>query len=383
MHRHVALPLMLVALLVAVTGCGSDDENDGRDRESLAKLELPPLGAQDRGDGRGAAAHSEAPSGNAPVAECSAINREGRNAAAPFNGFHDITVRGIGCEQAATLIERTYKTWNGKALDRRVSGFACQLLYGDDVNATVRCVKGGDTFRFTFQRKQRKKAYTIDTRECGTFDRYYDITSRDVPCQATATAIADGSTRWASLRPGRPVVVVGYRCSVLYTEGRHKTIRCTASGRREVRFSLATRPSTGHPRRPPTTEEAAVRAIPQRQATGRGLSTNVVTVCPPYRGWLGITSKGVSCDLVDRLLARGGKGLRGLARGRAAKVSAFTCRRIDKGGQAPTVRCVAPGGVSFRGSLVRGGSAGATTSTAATSSETTSTPTETSKTTSQ
>ena len=57
-----------------------------------------------------------------------------------------------------------------------MGGYACTLLSTDDVAATVRCAKGDDSYRFTFQRV-KKKAYRVHVRECGTFNRYYDITS--------------------------------------------------------------------------------------------------------------------------------------------------------------------------------------------------------------
>ena len=369
MRARPFLIVLLCLALLAVAGCGSDDEKkDDDSQRAPASLNLPPLAEQDKGDEKGAVAHSDAPSKGKPVVECSAINREGRTAAVPFNGFHDISIRGIDCQEAGDLIEQTYETWNGKAVAADVGGYACTLLYTDDVAATVRCAKGDDSYRFTFQRA-KKKAYRVHVRECGTFNRYYDITSRDLTCQAAAGVIADGASRWSGLGQ-RPLEVVGYRCRVLYTEGRHRTIRCTAGKRRSVRFSVATKPSVSHPRKPPVKEDAAVKVVPQKPeepaSTGAGLSVNVVTPCPPNGPWQAITAKGVSCDIVDTNLARGGARLTGLARGKKLTVGSFTCSRIDTGSQVPTVRCKAAGGVAFRASLVGASPASGTTTTTGT-----------------
>ncbi len=369
--------LIVLALALMAAGCGSDDEDQGTDTVSAASTEdlIPVLSGADKPDPRGAKVSDSG------VYLCSSINLKGEIGHVAFDGFHDISARGISCEDAHSRILDTYRSWDGTATAETVDGYACTVLYSDDVYSTVRCATSDDkAYRFTLQRESRpdkpKRTKEVVV-ACGAFGRYYDISARDISCRAAQSLVAEGADPIDALKSGQKELVLGYECTVLYVQARESTVRCV-DGRKAVRVSIARQVQPHVPRKPVVKEdESFTRVHKPSGTTGQGLNNKLITPCAPSGDWDAITAKGVSCETVDQTLTAAGQPLVELAKGASLSQQPFTCKRVDRAaGQAPTVSCKQPTVVSFRASLIPGASS-STTTTATAPAATAPTPTDT------
>ncbi|MBA2439655.1 MAG: hypothetical protein H0V50_03150, partial [Thermoleophilaceae bacterium] len=358
MRRGITSALVLVALGTSLVACGDDDKKKDKtvDKSVDETVVLAPEEVSSRD---GASAHSES-----PVVECSTTDLKGNVGTVAFGGFEDISVRGITCETARTRILDVYKTFDGKNVDADADGYKCAVI--DRLNGglnTIRCVTpdGKDSFRFTAVPKKRRVELAS---ECGTFGRFYDITVLGQSCEAAAGYLENTSiSKLTSIPEGESVKVDGPTCSTLYIEGTHRTVRC-AEGKETLRFSIATKPSTTHPRRYTKKPEEAAKSVPvktpktpttrkaPKPPTNHGLSPNVIISCSPVGPFDAITAKGINCAAVSTLLQQNTTALKGLKPGATAQAGGFTCSRINSGGQTATVQCQAPSGASFRASFV-------------------------------
>lgn len=374
--------LAITALVLVVTGCGGSDEEQTttvtQDEAVVASETVPPLEGDDAGDPKGAKVSGSG------VYLCSSIDLKGEIGNVSFDGFHDISVRGMSCTEGSDRILDTYRTWDGTATSDTIDGYACKVLYSDDAYATVRCAKGGDkAYRFALQRASRpgkpERAKEVIV-ACGAFSRYYDISARDLSCRAAQGIVDAGAATITKLESGASATVDGYRCSVLYVQAGESTVRCV-DGRRAVRVSIAKKPQPIVPKRPP--EDAKFVKVVHKPSgtTSQGLVNRIVEPCPPSGDWDAITAKGVTCDIVDQTLTAAGQALQKLAKDASLSQAPFTCKRVDtRPGQAPTVSCKEPSGISFRASLIPSAT-GAATGSATTTTTTTAAPDTTTTTT--
>jgi hypothetical protein len=371
---------VLAAAALVVAGCGGSDDSDKASTETtttavVAAKTIPVLSGADKGDPAGAKVDDSG------VYLCSSINAQGEIGNVAFDGFHDISVRGMSCAEGSDRIIDTYRSWDGTAPADTIDGYACKVLYVDDVFATVRCTKGDErAYRFTLQRESRpakpKRAKEV-VEACGAFDHFYDISARNLACREAQTLIADAATAITQLKQGGTATVAEYRCSVIYVQAGDQTVRCV-DGRRAFRVSVTEKVAPKVPKKPPE-EEKFVKVVHKPSGTtSSGLSNRVVVPCAAYLQWDAITARGVSCALVDQTLKAGGQPLTQLAKGASFPQSPFTCTRVDtQAGQAPTVSCTQPSGVSFRASLVadaQGAAAGGDSAPPATTPSTPTTP---------
>ena len=205
---------------------------------------------------------------------------------------------------------------------------------------------------------------------CGAFGRYYDISARDISCRAAQSLVAEGANTIDALKSGQKELVLGYECTVLYVQARESTVRCV-DGRKAVRVSIAQQVQPHVPKKPAVKEdESFTRVHKPSGTTSQGLNNKLITPCAPSGDWDAITAKGVSCETVDQTLTAAGQPLVELAKGASLSQAPFTCKRVDtEAGQAPTVSCKQPTGVSFRASLIPGAQdAGASTTPTTTTS---------------
>jgi hypothetical protein len=376
--KSMAIRCLLAVLALALlgAGCGSDDEDQGTDTVASASTKdlIPVLSGADKPDPRGAKVSDSG------VYLCSSIDTKGVVGHIAYDGFHDISVRGISCKDGYGRIVETFRSWDGTATAETVDGYACTVLYQDDTYATIRCAQGDDrAYRFTVQRESRpskpKRPKEVVT-ACGAFGRYYDISARDLDCRATQSLI-DGGATIDALKPGQRELVDGYTCTVLYVQANEHTVRCV-DGSKAVRVSVAQRVQPHVPKKPVVKEDETFVHKPSG-TTSEGLNNRLVTPCAPSGEWDAITAKGVSCETVGQTLTAAGQALVELAKDAQLSEGTFACKRVDtKPGQAPTVSCQQQIGVSFRASLIPGAQdAGASTTTTTTTTTTATTPTDT------
>jgi hypothetical protein len=355
---------VLAVAAVAVGGCGGSDDSDKSSAQTtttvvVAAKTIPALSGADKGDPAGAKVDDSG------VYLCSSISVQGEIGNVAFDGFHDISVRGMSCDEGSDRIIDTYRSWDGTATAETVDGYACKVLYVDDAFATVRCTKGDDhAYRFTLQRESRpsKPKRTKEIVEaCGAFGHFYDISVRDIACHDAQNLIAAAAGAITDLKQGSAITVAEYRCTVLYVQAGDQTVRCV-DDQRSIRVSVTEKVAPKVPKKPPEQEKFVKVVNKKSGTTSSGLSNRVVAPCAAYQQWDAITARGASCALVYQALQAGGQPLTQLAKGASFPQSPFTCKRVDTlAGQAPTVSCTQPSGVSFRASLIgnaQGGAAG-------------------------
>lgn len=354
MSRSRLMLSVLAVAALAAGGCGGSDDSGTTVTEStttavVAAATIPVLSGVDKPDPAGAKVDDSG------VYLCSSINLQGEIGNVAFDGFHDISVRGMSCDEGSDRIIDTYRSWDGTATADTIDGFACKVLYVDDTFATVRCTKGEDqAYRFTLQRESRPnkpKRAKVVIEECGAFGHFYDISAAGVTCREAQTLIGDAATAITQLKQGGTATVAAYRCTVLYVQAGDQTVRCV-DGRRAFRVSVTEKVAPKVPKKPPE-QEKFVKVVKKTGTTSSGLNNRIVVPCPAYQKWDAITARGVSCALVDQTLQAGGQPLTQLAKGTSFPQPPFTCTRVDtQAGQAPTVSCTQPSGVSFRASLL-------------------------------
>ena len=347
---------VLIALFsgLFLGACGGDDDKDKDKVTSSTTVVLPVEKVSSRD---GASAHSES-----PILECSTTDLKGNVGTVAFGGFTDISVRGITCERGRSHILDVYETFKGGNVASDVDGFECAVIerLSGGLN-TIRCAtaNGKGSFRFTVVPKKRR---AVLPSECGTFGRFYDVTALGQTCQAGAAYLDNTPTsQLTSIPEGKSLKVGEPTCTTIYIEGTHRTVRCVL-GKASLRFSIATKPSTMHPRRYTEKPEEAAKSVPVKQPkpqkkapkppTNHGLSPNVVISCSAVGPFDAITAKGINCPAVTALLNQNTAALKALKSGASAQAGSFSCSRIDSGGQTATVQCTAASGASFRASII-------------------------------
>jgi hypothetical protein len=357
MLRRSSLVLFALALTLFAAACGGDDE-DSTTEVSASSSETVVLPAHEVAAKDGARSHSES-----DVYECSSMDLEGDTGSAPFGGFQDVSVRGISCETGKTGILDAYKTYANGEVAAQVDGYDCDAIetYSDGL-VTIRCATADavKAFRFTAVPAHRKHVELVS--ECGTFGRYYDVSVRGQSCQDGATFLDNTPTsELTKIGEGDDVAVGSETCTTLYVEGRDRTVRCT-QGKRALRFSIATRPSTTHPRKyvenpQESSQTVAKKATDSRPATKHGLSPDVAISCNATGPFNAIAASGVNCAAVTTLLTQNATELEAIQRGAKptplGNPPTFGCVRIDKGGETETIKCTAtPSGATFRASSI-------------------------------
>lgn len=358
MRRRSSAVLLVLVLGLLIAACGSDDESgnsEGNEAQAdSTTVVLPPYEVAKKD---GARAHSES-----DVYECSSTDLEGDVGTAAFGGFQDISVRGIGCENGRKRIVAAYDTYEDGEVAESVDGYDCAVIerYGDGLD-TVRCFEpnGDASLRFTIVPAKRKAVELVA--ECGTFDRFHDLSVRGQSCRAAATFLDDTPTSELTAIPeGDKATLGGRTCTTLYVEGGSRTVRCT-KGDAALRVSIAPKPSTAHPSKfadkPKEDTEDAVIADKTKKETKPArtynLSPRVTISCTAAGPFNAITAKGIGCAAVTRLLTESVSVFEAMDDKLPIEIySAYTCNRIDKGNQTSTVRCVGGSGVSFRASFV-------------------------------
>ncbi|HYI81238.1 MAG TPA: hypothetical protein VEW67_10300 [Thermoleophilaceae bacterium] len=355
MLRRSSLLVLALVLGLFLAACG-DDESDSTTElsESASTTVLPAhhVSAKD-----GARAHSES-----DVYECSSMDLEGDAGSAAFGGFQDVSVRGIGCEAGTTRILDVYKTYDDGKVASEVDGYTCSVIeeLGSGI-ATIRCVTsdGKDSFRFTAVPKAKKRVELVA--ECGTFGRFYDVSVRGQSCQTAATFLDDTPTsQLTKILEGDSSTVGGKSCTTLYVEGQHRTVRCT-EGKAALRFSIATTPSTTHPKKYTENVQASSQIVAKKTkdvkpSTNHGLSPNVAISCTATGPFDAITANGINCAAVTALLTQDATQIQAIEPGaKPVKIGTpptYACQRIDTGNQTDTVECTAKNGVYFRASFI-------------------------------
>ena len=356
MLRRSSLLLVVLALGLFLAACGDDDKSETTTEVSesaSATVVLPPheVAAKD-----GAKAHSES-----DVYECSSMDSQGDVGSAAFGGFQDISVRGISCETGRERILAVDKTYTGKTVESSVDGYDCAVIdeLADGLN-TVRCVTPSDdaSFRYTVVPAAKKRVELVH--ECGTFGRFYDVSVRGQGCQAGANFLDSTPTSELTKIPEGDSAKVGAQdCTTIYVEGKDRTVRCL-QGKKALRFSIATKPSTSHPKKytenPQESSEIVAKTTKdQKPATKHGLSPVVTISCTATGPFDAITAKGVNCAAVTTLLTQSETEIEALERGADPLTigAGYSCVRIDNGGQTATARCTSPtSGASFRASFI-------------------------------
>lgn len=356
MLRRSSLLLVTLALGLFMAACGDDDKSETTTEVSASASETVVLPAHEVAAKDGAKAHSES-----DVYECSSMDRDGDVGSAAFGGFQDISVRGISCETGRERILDVNKTYDGKTVASSVDGYECSVIdeLADGLD-TIRCFtsNGDASFRYTVVPAAKKRVELVA--ECGTFGRFYDVSVRGQGCQAGATFLDSTPTSELTKIPEGDTVTVGAQdCTTLYVEGTHRTVRCT-QGKQALRFSIATKPSTTHPKKyvenpQESSETVAKTTKDQRPATKHGLSPIVTISCTATGPFDAITAKGINCAAVTTLLTQSETKIEAMERGADPLVigAGYSCVRIDSGGQTATARCTSPtSGASFRASFV-------------------------------
>jgi hypothetical protein len=356
MLRRSSLPVLALALGLFLAACG-DNESDSTTEVSESASETVVLPAHNVSAKDGAQAHSDA-----DVYECSSMDLDGDVGSAAFGGFQDVSVRGIGCETATPQILAVYKTYDAGKVEAEVDGYACSVI--EELGAgivTIRCVTsdGKDSFRFTAVPKARKRVELVA--ECGTFGRFYDVSVRGQSCKTAATFLADTPTSQLTKIPeGGSATVGGKSCTTLYVEGQNRTVRCT-QGKAALRFSIATKPSTSHPKKYTENVQESSQIVTKKTkdtkpATNHGLSPNVTISCTATGPFDAITANGINCAAVTALLTQNATQIQAIEPGaKPVKIGTpptYACQRIDTGDQTDTVECTAKNGVYFRASFI-------------------------------
>jgi hypothetical protein len=355
MFRRSSLALAAMALSLSIAACGGDDDkSDTTVSESSTTAVVIP--AHDVAAKDGARAHSEA-----DVYECSSMDLEGDVGSAAFGGFQDISVRGISCETGRERILEVDDTYEDGNVAADVDGYSCDVIERyDDGFATIRCVAGDDAFRFTLVPAKKKKHVELVS-ECGTFGRYYDVSVRNQDCQAAASFLeSTPASQLTGISQGKQVAVGAENCTTLYVEGNDRTIRCT-QGNKAMRFSVATKPSTSHPKKyvenPKESSQSVETSVKKvKPATKHGLSPVVTISCTSTGPYTAITARGINCAAATTLLTQNQTAIEAMERGadplKLTGGGNFTCARIDNGGQVETAQCVSrTSGATFRASF--------------------------------
>lgn len=356
MLRRSSLLLVALALGLFVAACGDDDKSETTTEVSSSESTAVVLPASEVAAKDGAQAHSES-----DVYECSSMDTEGDVGSAAFGGFQDISVRGISCETGRERILAVNKTYDGKTVESSVDGYDCAVIdeLGDGLN-TIRCVTPNEdaSFRYTVVPAAKKRIELVA--ECGTFGRFYDVSVRGQGCQAGATFLDSTPTSQLTKIPeGKTATVGAQDCTTIYVEGNDRTVRCV-QGKKALRFSIATKPSTTHPKKyvenPKESSEVVAKTTKdQKPATKHGLSPVVTISCTATGPFDAITAKGINCAAVTTLLTQSETKIEAMERGADPLVigAGYSCVRIDSGGQTATARCTSPtSGATFRASFI-------------------------------
>lgn len=355
MLKRAPLLLVVLALGLFLAACGDDNKSDTTEVSESASATVV-LPAHEVAKKDGAQAHSES-----DVYECSSMDVEGDVGSAAFGGFQDISVRGISCETGRERILAVNKTYDGKTVESSVDGYDCQVIdeLADGLN-TIRCVTPNEdaSFRYTVVPAAKKRIEVVS--ECGTFGRFYDVSVRGQGCQAGATFLDSTPTSQLTKIPeGKTVSVGAQDCTTLYVEGNHRTVRCV-QGKQALRFSIATKPSTKHPKKyvenPQESSETVSKTTKDvKPATKHGLSPVVTISCTAFGPFDAITAKGINCAAVTTLLTQSETKVEAMERGADPLTigAGYSCVRIDSGGQTATARCTSPtSGATFRASFI-------------------------------
>jgi hypothetical protein len=354
MLRRSSLVLVALALGLFMAACGGDDKSETTTEVSESASATVVLPAHEVSAKDGAKAHSES-----EVYECSSLDLEGDTGSAAFGGFQDISVTGISCETATTRILDVNKTYDGKAVDATVDGYECSVIetLGDGLD-TIRCFTsdGKDSFRYTVVPAKKKRVAVVS--ECGTFGRFYDVSVRGQGCQAGATFLDSTPTSELTAIPeGEQVAVGAQTCTTIYVAGNDRTVRCT-QGKKSLRFSIATKPSTSHPKKYTENPQESSQTVAKtkkepKPATKHGLSPNVIISCTATGPFDAITARGINCAAVTALLTENATQLEAVEAGSPIKIgSVYTCDNISSGSQTSTVQCSTTSGGSFRASFI-------------------------------
>jgi len=356
MLRRSSLLLIVLALGLFLAACGDDDKSETTTEVSESASATVVLPASEVAKKDGAKAHSES-----DVYECSSMDADGDVGSAAFGGFQDISVRGISCETGRERILAVNKTYNGKTVESSVDGYDCSVIdeLADGLN-TIRCVTPNDdaSFRYTVVPTAKKRIELVS--ECGTFGRFYDVSVRGQGCQAGATFLDSTPTSQLTKIPeGKTVKVGAQDCTTIYVEGNDRTVRCI-QGKKALRFSIATKPSTSHPKKyvenPQESSETVAKTKKEpKPATKHGLSPVVTISCSAFGPFDAITAKGINCAAVTTLLTQSETKIEAMERGADPLVigANYSCVRIDSGGQTATAQCTSPtSGASFRASFI-------------------------------
>jgi hypothetical protein len=354
MLRRSSLLLIAIALGLFMAACG-DDKSETTTEVSSSETTAVVLPASEVAKKDGAKAHSES-----EIYECSSMDRDGDVGSAAFGGFQDISVMGISCETGRERILDVNKTYNGKTVAANVDGYECSVIetLGDGLN-TIRCftANGKDSFRYTVVPAKKPNVELVS--ECGTFGRFYDVSVRGQKCQAAASFLDSTPTsELTSIPEGDKADVGAQSCTTLYVAGNDRTVRCV-QGKKSLRFSIATKPSTKHPqkyveRAKESSEIVSETKKEPKPAVKHGLSPNVTISCTAVAPFNAITARGISCSAVTMLLTENASALEAMDTKLPIEIhQGYTCNKISSGNQTSTVRCTGTStGSSFRASFI-------------------------------